>query len=76
MEIRPTTDEDLDVFVDTVHAAFGLFPEPPVDGGGLWWSALETDRALPGPGALRHRAPRRRAGPVGPWPPGQADAAR
>lgn len=46
MEIRPTTDEDHDVFVDTVHAAFGLFPETPVDGGGLWWSALETDRCL------------------------------
>ncbi|MFI6372237.1 GNAT family N-acetyltransferase [Streptomyces sp. NPDC050546] len=46
MEIRPTTDEDLDVFVDTLHAAFGLFPETPVEGGGLWWSALETDRCL------------------------------
>ncbi|WP_416957927.1 GNAT family N-acetyltransferase [Streptomyces sp. Agncl-13] len=46
MEIRPTTDEDHDVFVDTVHAAFGLFPETPVDGGGLWWSALEMDRCL------------------------------
>ncbi|MET7689074.1 GNAT family N-acetyltransferase [Streptomyces sp. NPDC005483] len=46
MEIRPTTDEDLDVFVDTVHAAFGRFPETPVEGGGLWWSALETDRCL------------------------------
>jgi predicted acetyltransferase len=46
MEIRSTTDEDFDVFVDTVHAAFGQFPEPPVDGGGLWWSALETDRCL------------------------------
>ncbi|MFD4560972.1 GNAT family N-acetyltransferase [Streptomyces sp. NPDC058469] len=46
MEIRPTTDEDLDVFVDTVHAAFGLFPETPVEGGGLWWSALEMDRCL------------------------------
>ncbi|MFE8958586.1 GNAT family N-acetyltransferase [Streptomyces iakyrus] len=46
MEIRPTTDKDLDVFVDTLHAAFGLFPETPVDGGGLWWSALETDRCL------------------------------
>ncbi|MES5820728.1 GNAT family N-acetyltransferase [Streptomyces sp. RG80] len=46
MEIRPTTDEDLDVFVDTVHAAFGHFPETPVEGGGLWWSALETDRCL------------------------------
>ncbi|MPY56450.1 GNAT family N-acetyltransferase [Streptomyces spongiae] len=46
MEIRPTTDKDLDVFVDTVHAAFGLFPEAPVEGGGRWWSALETDRCL------------------------------
>jgi len=46
MEIRSTTDEDLDVFVDTVHAAFGQFPETPVEGGGLWWSALETDRCL------------------------------
>lgn len=46
MEIRSTTDEDLDVFIDTVHAAFGRFPETPVEGGGLWWSALETDRCL------------------------------
>ncbi|MEU7718402.1 GNAT family N-acetyltransferase [Streptomyces tibetensis] len=46
MEIRPTTDKDLDAFVDTVHAAFGRFPETPVEGGGLWWSALETDRCL------------------------------
>ncbi|MFC8342748.1 GNAT family N-acetyltransferase [Streptomyces sp. NPDC057280] len=46
MEIRSTTDEELEVFVDTVHAAFGRFPETPVDGGGLWWSALETDRCL------------------------------
>ncbi|GKQ37625.1 GNAT family N-acetyltransferase [Streptomyces sp. A012304] len=46
MEIRPTTDKDFDVFVDTVHAAFGRFPETPIEGGGLWWSALETDRCL------------------------------
>ncbi|WP_329243392.1 GNAT family N-acetyltransferase [Streptomyces sp. NBC_01478] len=46
MEIRPTTDDDLDVFVDTLHAAFGLFPETPTEGGGLWWSALEIDRCL------------------------------
>ncbi|WP_329279949.1 GNAT family N-acetyltransferase [Streptomyces sp. NBC_01451] len=46
MEIRSTTDKDFDVFVDTAHAAFGLFPETPVEGGGLWWSALETDRCL------------------------------
>jgi predicted acetyltransferase len=46
MEIRPTTDEDHDVFVDTVHAAFGLFPETSVEGGGLWRSALEMDRGV------------------------------
>ncbi|MGW3328383.1 GNAT family N-acetyltransferase [Streptomyces virginiae] len=46
MEIRSTTDEDLDVFVDTVHAAFGRFPETPIEGGGLWWSALEMDRCM------------------------------
>ncbi|MFB9907610.1 GNAT family N-acetyltransferase [Allokutzneria oryzae] len=46
MEIRPTTDQDLKVFVDTLHAAFGRFPETPTDGGGVWWSALETDRNL------------------------------
>ncbi|MFG2177860.1 GNAT family N-acetyltransferase [Streptomyces abikoensis] len=46
MEIRPTTDKDLDVFVDTLHAAFGNFPETPAEDGGLWWSALETDRCL------------------------------
>ncbi|MFF6990737.1 GNAT family N-acetyltransferase [Streptomyces sp. NPDC010273] len=46
MEIRSTTDQDHDVFVDTVHAAFGSFPETPTDGGGLWWSAIEMDRCL------------------------------
>src|SRR5689334_15472707 len=47
MDIRPTTDQDLDVFVDTVHAAFGLFRETPAeDGGGVLWSAYEMDRNL------------------------------
>ncbi|MEU6259688.1 GNAT family N-acetyltransferase [Streptomyces sp. NPDC047043] len=47
MEIRSTTDQDFDVFVDTLHAAFGRFPETPnEDGGGVWWSALEMDRNL------------------------------
>ncbi|MGW2236383.1 GNAT family N-acetyltransferase [Streptomyces sp. NPDC001759] len=47
MEIRSTTDEDLDVFVTTLHTAFGLFPETPAEGGGgVWWSALEMDRGL------------------------------
>ncbi|MEV8433871.1 GNAT family N-acetyltransferase [Streptomyces chartreusis] len=46
MEIRSTTDGDRDVFVDTVHAAFGRFTETPIEGGGLWWSALEFDRCL------------------------------
>ncbi|MFE7312383.1 GNAT family N-acetyltransferase [Streptomyces sp. NPDC057555] len=47
MEIRSTTDKDLDVFVDTLHAAFGRFPETPAEGGGgVWWAALEMDRNL------------------------------
>lgn len=46
MEIRSTTDEDLGVFVDTLHTAFGRFPETPADGRGAWWSALEMDRSL------------------------------
>lgn len=47
MEIRPTTDEDFDVFVDTVHTAFGLFRgSPDADGGGVIWSAYEMDRNL------------------------------
>ncbi|KPI05994.1 Sterol carrier protein domain containing protein [Actinobacteria bacterium OV450] len=46
MEIRSTTDQDREVFVDTLHAAFALFPETPVDGGGVWWAALEMDRGL------------------------------
>jgi predicted acetyltransferase len=46
MEIRSTTDQDNDVFVDTLHAAFGRFPETPTEGRGVWWSALEMDRNL------------------------------
>lgn len=46
MRIRSTTDEDLDVFVDTVHRAFGQFPETPIADGGRWWSALEMERGL------------------------------
>ncbi|MFE1381766.1 GNAT family N-acetyltransferase [Streptomyces sp. NPDC058740] len=47
MDIRPTTDQDLDVFVDTLHTAFGRFPETPAGGGGgVWWAALEMDRGL------------------------------
>lgn len=47
MEIRSTTDQDFDVFVDTMHAAFGRFPETPAEGGGgVWWAALEMDRNL------------------------------
>ncbi|MGC5410200.1 GNAT family N-acetyltransferase, partial [Streptomyces sp. DT225] len=44
--MRPTTDEDFEVFVATVHTAFGQFPETPVADGGRWWSALEMDRGL------------------------------
>ncbi|GAA2740191.1 GNAT family N-acetyltransferase [Kitasatospora cinereorecta] len=47
MDIRPTTDQDLDAFVDTVHAAFGLFRSAAAeDGGGVLWSAYEMDRGL------------------------------
>ncbi|GIJ56693.1 UPF0256 protein [Virgisporangium aurantiacum] len=46
MDIRPTTDEEFDVFVDTVHAAFGRFPETPNAREGVWWAALEMDRNL------------------------------
>lgn len=47
MKIRATSARDLDVFVDTVHTAFGRFPETPDEnGGGLWWSAIEIDRGL------------------------------
>ncbi|WP_035792286.1 GNAT family N-acetyltransferase [Kitasatospora mediocidica] len=46
MEIRQTTDQDLDVFVTTMFAAFGRFPKTPTDDGGVWWSALEMDRNL------------------------------
>ena len=46
MEIRPTTDQDLNVFVDTVHAAFGRFPQTTADGRGVLWSAFEMERSL------------------------------
>jgi predicted acetyltransferase len=47
VQIRSTTDQDLDVFVRTVHTAFGRFPEAPDEnGGGLWWSAAEMDRGV------------------------------
>lgn len=46
MEIRSTTDQDLQVFLDTFHVAFGRFPETPAENGEVWWSALEMDRNL------------------------------
>ncbi|MFJ1767119.1 GNAT family N-acetyltransferase [Amycolatopsis sp. NPDC088138] len=46
MEIRATTDEDLDVYLDTLHSAFARFRETPADGTGAWWSAYEMDRNL------------------------------
>ncbi|MFF0437569.1 GNAT family N-acetyltransferase [Streptomyces sp. NPDC004327] len=47
MRIRSTTEQDLGVFVDTLHAAFGMVPETPDEnGGGVWWAALEPDRCL------------------------------
>ncbi|GAA3599593.1 GNAT family N-acetyltransferase [Kineosporia mesophila] len=46
MLIRSTTADDLGIFIDTLHTAFGQFPQTPLDAGGRWWSALEMDRAL------------------------------
>ncbi|MEU8517552.1 GNAT family N-acetyltransferase [Kitasatospora sp. NPDC048722] len=47
MEIRSTSQEDHGVFLDTLFAAFGRFPETPAeDGSGVWWSALEMDRGV------------------------------
>ncbi|MFC7219251.1 GNAT family N-acetyltransferase [Streptomyces polyrhachis] len=46
MEIRSTTDQDLEVFVDTVFTAFGRFRESPAEGDGFLWSAYEMDRNL------------------------------
>lgn len=47
MEIRSTTGQDFDVFVDTLHAAFGLVRDTPAEGGGgVWWAAFEMDRGL------------------------------
>jgi predicted acetyltransferase len=45
MEIRSTTDEDFEVFVDTLYAAFGRFRETPAEGGGIS-AAFEMDRNL------------------------------
>ncbi|MDH6136154.1 putative acetyltransferase [Kitasatospora sp. MAA4] len=46
MEIRTTTDQDLEVFVDTIFAAFGRFRDSPAEGEGKLWSAYEMDRNL------------------------------
>jgi predicted acetyltransferase len=47
MQIRSTTDQDLDVFVNTLYVAFGRFPDTPAeDGSGALWSAYEMDRNL------------------------------
>jgi predicted acetyltransferase len=46
MEIRSTTDQDADVFVDTLLTAFGMERETPPEGQGAWWSAMEMERSL------------------------------
>ncbi|MFB9367350.1 GNAT family N-acetyltransferase [Kitasatospora sp. NPDC001664] len=46
MQIRPTTAEDHDLFVDTMYAAFARFPDGPADAPGGWFSALEPERGL------------------------------
>ncbi|WP_418957655.1 GNAT family N-acetyltransferase [Streptomyces tritici] len=47
MRVRATTEAERGLFVDTLHTAFGRFPETPDDDGrGVWWAALEMDRNL------------------------------
>ncbi|GIE78781.1 hypothetical protein Aph02nite_47310 [Actinoplanes philippinensis] len=46
MEIRSTSGQDLEVFVDTILAAFGRFRDGPAEGAGNLWSAYEMDRNL------------------------------
>ena len=46
MEIRSTTDQDLEVYIDTALSAFGRFRESPAEGDGFMWSAYEMDRNL------------------------------
>ncbi len=46
MHIRDTTEQDHQVFLETVHTAFGIFLETPTEAGGLWWSAIEMDRGV------------------------------
>ncbi|MFE7189913.1 GNAT family N-acetyltransferase [Kitasatospora sp. NPDC057541] len=47
MEIRSTTEQDRDVFVETLLVPFGLAPDTPAeDGGGVWWAAMELDRGV------------------------------
>ncbi|MFD2416882.1 GNAT family N-acetyltransferase [Amycolatopsis pigmentata] len=46
MEIRSTTEKDLGVFADTIHAAFGRFRAPSAEDSGDWLSALEMERSL------------------------------
>ncbi|MHC5905187.1 GNAT family N-acetyltransferase [Streptomyces sp. S6] len=47
MRIRSAAADENDLFITTMHKAFGLFPETPAqDGGGVWWAANEPDRNL------------------------------
>ncbi|WP_448320591.1 GNAT family N-acetyltransferase [Streptomyces sp. CO7] len=46
MEIRSTTEQDFDLFVDTTLTAFGMERENPAEGDGAWWSAFDMDRSL------------------------------
>ncbi|MGW0602445.1 GNAT family N-acetyltransferase [Streptomyces sp. NPDC002644] len=46
MEIRSTTDQDFEVFLDTLHCAFGSFRDTPPEGSEGWWAGYEMDRGL------------------------------
>ncbi|KJS53274.1 acetyltransferase [Streptomyces rubellomurinus subsp. indigoferus] len=46
MRIRSTTESDRDLFVQTLHRAFGLQYPPSTEGASPWWSAFEMERGL------------------------------
>ncbi|QKW30850.1 GNAT family N-acetyltransferase [Streptomyces seoulensis] len=46
MLIRTTTENERELFLRTLMAAFGTHLTPPAEGEGAWWAALEADDSL------------------------------
>ncbi|MFI2641767.1 GNAT family N-acetyltransferase [Streptomyces sp. NPDC018610] len=46
MLVRKTTENEQELFLRTLTAAFGVQHQPPAEGESAWWAALETDRGL------------------------------